>query len=191
MPCKNLTEQIWHRVRSEVAEQIRACASAIEEHRKLFEELARRGLLPGDAKRLLQYFSEQPISDSSPAGLESRADILAKLRAIEQSQLLQSEACRSVNAVYLQAESAVVALVQAATKSLDTQVAELTEIERAFFAEHGFPHESTAISRLAVSLKGEISADAFNRGKEAILNNPSSDYAPQLNLASLKVLLQG
>ena len=189
MPCKNLAEQIWQRVRSEAAEQIRACTIAIEEHRKLFDELTRRGLLPGAAKLLLQHFSEQPISDSSPAGLESRAEILAKLRVIEQSPVLQFEACRSVNAVYLQAETAVIALVQAATKSLDTQIAELIEVERSFLSGFGCPHEATGISRLAVSLKAGINAESFNRGKEAILGHPRSDYAPQLTIANLRELL--
>jgi hypothetical protein len=81
-------------------------------------------------------------------------------------------------------------LVQAATASIDKQIVELIQAETDWLASYGFPREATAVTRLAVSLKAGINADAFNHGKEAILTHPRAEVTPQLTLANLQVLFQ-
>jgi hypothetical protein len=147
-------------------------------------------LLPGEAARMLTHLSENPLSDPSPEKLISHAEIMSGLRAIKENPSVSFEACRAVNQLYLQAEGPVMELVQAAGKSLEKQVAELVEVERAFFAAYGLPRAQTAISLTAIDLQSAINADAFTRGQESILGHPTSETAPQLNLGSLEILLQ-
>jgi hypothetical protein len=190
-PTTNLKESIWQHVRSECGAEINACSEAVQKHEALREEYSRRSMLPGQAEAMVKHLSERALENPNPDMLQAHATILAGLQALAQNPSVQFEACRAVNKLYLAAEGPVLALVQAATTTLDKQISELAEVERSFLAGYGFPYEATAISRLAVSLKSAISADAFNRGKEAILNHPRAEVAPQINLASLQVLLQG
>ena len=187
----NLKESIWARVRSECAAEIDACSVAIKKHRELLDEYTRRSMMPGQAGAMVKHLSEKALENPNPEMLQAHANILAGLQAIAQNPSVQFEACRAVNKLYIAVEGPVLALVQAATDSLDKQIAELVEIERVFLAGYGFPHEASAISRLAVSLKASINSASFNHGMETILGHPTSDYAPQLNLGSLGILLEG
>ena len=140
---------------------------------------------------MLTHLSENALSDPSPDRLLAHAEILSGLRAIKANPSVSFEACRSVNKLYLEAEGPVMALVEAAKESLEKQVAALVQAETDFLGSYGFPHEQTAISRLAVSLKAGINSDAFIRGKQTILDHPTSETAPRLGLGTLEVLLEG
>jgi hypothetical protein len=188
---KNLREEILARIRAECDAQIQACRKAIQAHRSLVEEMSAKCLLPGEAARMLTHLSENPLSDPSPDRLQAHAEILSGLRAVAQNPSVSFEAARAVNRLYLEAEPAVTALALAAAQSLENQVAELIEVERVFLAGYGFPHEATAISRLAVSLTAGINSDAFTSGKQTIRNHPTSETAPRLSLGTLTALLEG
>ena len=188
---KNLREEILARIRVECAGQIEACRKVIQAHRSLVEEMSAKCLLPGESARMLKHLSENPLSDPTTDRLLAHAEILSSLRAIAQNPSVSFEACRSVNKLYLEAEPAVNALVLAAIKSLDGQITELIRAETDWLASYGFPHEATAISRLAVSLKAAINCDAFTRGKQTIFDHPTSETAPRLGLGTLEVLLEG
>ena len=183
----NLKESIWARVRSECSAEIAACSVAIKKHRELLDEYSRRSMMPGQAGAMVKHLSEKALENPNPEMLQAHANILAGLQAIAQNPSVQFEACRAVNKLYIAVEGPVLALVQAATDSLDKQIAELVEIERVFLAGYGFPHEASAISRLAVSLKASINSASFNHGMETILGHPTSDCAPQLNLGGLEI----
>jgi hypothetical protein len=187
----NLKEAIWAHVRSECGAEIQACSEAVQKHQELLGEYSRRSMLPGQAEAMVKHLSERALENPNPDMLQAHATVLAGLQAIANNPSVQFEACRAVNKLYLAAEGPVLALVEAATAMLEKQVAALVDAERTFLAGYGFPHEATAISRLAISLKADISAESFNHGKQAILNHPRSDCAPQLTLPSLQALLQG
>jgi hypothetical protein len=189
-PTTNLKESIWKHVRSECGAEVQACSEAIKKHSDLLDEYSRRSMLPGQADAMVKHLSERALENPNPDMLQAHANVLAGLQAIAHNPSVQFEACRAVNKLYLAAEGPVLALVEAATAALDVQVAELAEVEKNFLAGFGFPYEATAISRLAASLKAGINADAFNRGKEAILNHPRAEVAPQINLANLRVLFE-
>jgi hypothetical protein len=189
-PTTNLKESIWQHVRSKCSAEAQACSEAVQKHEALREEYSRRSMLPGQAEAMVKHLSQKALDNPAPDMLQAHANVLAGLQAISQNPSVQFEACRAVNRLYLAAEGPVLALVEAATAALGVKVAELAEVERNFLAGYGFPYEATAISRLAISLKASINSDAFNRGKEAILNHPRAEVAPQINLANLQVLFE-
>jgi hypothetical protein len=67
----------------------------------------------------------------------------------------------------------------------------LIQAETDWLASYGFPHEATAISRLAVSLKAGINAESFNHGRNAILEHPAAEHTPRINITNLEPLFQG
>src|ERR1035437_9784124 len=161
----NLKESIWTRVRSECAAEITACYVALMEHGSLVEEYERLGLLPGVAAALLKKLSEEPLNDATPDRLEAHALILSKLRSIADSPSVQFNARRVLNAKFLAAGPAILAMENAVAMSLDRQTAELVEAERTWFAQYGLPQEPTAVSRLAAALKNGIHNYPFTNGK--------------------------
>jgi len=191
MSTINLRENIWARVRSECAAEVRACALAIKEHHDLIEEYTRRSLLPGQATALLQKLSDEPLQDCTPERAEAHALILSKLRAIKENVTVQTNAQRAVNVKFMEAEPAILAMEKAVAQSLDRQTAELVEAERAFFAGYGLTHEQTAVSRLAESLKEIAHVSSFAHGKSQItgLGGALGAYIPRLTLGTLEILL--
>jgi hypothetical protein len=189
-PIKNLTATIWTRVRSESAAEIADCSVALKEHRSLVEEYTRRSLLPGQAEAMLKKLSEESLQDPTAERLEAHALILSKLRAIAENLTVQGNARRAVNAKFMEAEPAILAMEKAVAASLDRQTAELVEAERAFFAGYGLPQEQTAVSRLAVSLKESIHNHSFTNGKSQIMGmgGGASDWVPRFDISSLRML---
>src|ERR1035441_1431733 len=70
---------------------------------------------------------------------------------------------------------------RATANPLDRQTAELVEAERAWFEQWGVPHERTAVSGLAASLKDGIHNHSFSNGKNQIMGmgGGASDWAPR------------
>ena len=189
-PITNLTAKIWTRVRSECAAEIAACCVAIKEHRSLVEEYTRRSLLPSQAEAMLKKLSEEPLNDATPDRLEAHALILSKLRAIAENLTVQGNARRAVNAKFMEAEPAILAMEKAVATSLDRQTAELVEAERAWFEQWGLPYEPTAVSRLAASLKDGIHNHSFTNGKSQIMGmgGGASDWVPRFDISTLRML---
>jgi hypothetical protein len=186
----NLRETIWARVRSECADEIRACHAAIQTHQDLVGELTRRSLLPGQAEAMLKHLSENAMDNPTPDRIEAHAEILAKLKAIASNPSVQFEAKRQANGKFLEVEPFIEAMEKAAEASLDRQISELQAVEAEFFSRYGLPPEETAVSRVAVALKGQVSGHAYAVGKDQVLR-AAMDYVPRINTASFAELFRG
>jgi hypothetical protein len=84
----------------------------------------------------------------------------------------------------------MMAMQRAAASSLEKQIVELEGAEREFFAYFGLPREETSVTRLAASLKETLHNRSFESGKRTILDYPSGDYIPRLNMSNLEVLFR-
>jgi hypothetical protein len=190
LPITNLRESLWSRVRSECAPEIRAAFDAIKEHQGVIDELTRRSLLPGLAEAMLRHLSENPMENPTPERIEAHAEILAKLKAIASNPSVQFEARRQANLKYLTVEPFITAMETAVEASLDRQICELVKAETDFLADYGLPHEQTAISRLAISLKGQAGGHAYAGGKIQV-DRAAGDYVPRIPTASFADLFRG
>lgn len=186
----NLRETIWARLRTECAAEIKACFLAIKGHQDVIDELTQRNLLPGQAEAMLKYLSENRLENPTPDRLEAHALILSKLKGIAQSPAVQFEAKRQANMKFLEVEPFIVAMESAVEASLDKQIAELVDAERAWFNNYGLPHEETAVSRMATTLKGMAGQHAYSAGKTQV-EHAAMDYVPRINVASFGELFRG
>jgi hypothetical protein len=186
----NLKETIWARVRSECADQIRACFQAIAAHQSILDELTSRSLLPGQALTVLKHLEENRLENPTPDRLLSHANIMANLKAIVSNPSVSDEARRQANAKFMEIEPFIAAMEKAVESSLDRQISELQAAESEFLSRYGLPHEETAVSRIAVALKGQVS----NHGYAGGLRQAESfigDYVPRVNTTSFEPLFRG
>jgi hypothetical protein len=189
MSSTNLRETMLARVRTECAAEVSATALAVKQHRELLEDLAARSLTPGSADLMIKHLSDNALENPTPERLEAHAAILATLKSISQNRDVQRQASATVNQKYAAAEGPILALVRAASDSLERQLAELQAAEQAFFAGFGLPAEQTSVSRAAISMRSIFNSEAFARGLDQI-NRPGSDCTPTINVGGLEILLQ-
>jgi hypothetical protein len=184
----SLKETIIERCKADCAEQIQSCLLAVGQYRELLAQYTKRALLPGEAERLLVHLREQPLSDNSPAALESHAEIIARVQAIVDSPTIQFNAKRCADAAFLKLAAPLLKLEEAAAASLEKQLAELVEAECNFAAGYGLPHFNTPITEAVKSLLAGIRNHSFAAGTEKVTGNPILNPVSRLALGGLQVL---
>jgi hypothetical protein len=180
---------IIERCKAECAEEIQACLQAIEQYQELLADYTKRSLLPGDAKRLLGHLSEQQLSDNSPASLESHAEAIARVQAIVDSPTIQFNAKRCVEAAFANLRAPVLKVEEAAVASIQKQLAELIEAERAFAAGYGLPHFKTPVTDVAASLLASMRNHSFSADREKVTGNTMLTPLSRLDLGGLQMLI--